>query len=597
MSPTGTSARTVALGAVLGVAATALMYPSAAPYLGFASYVIILLASLLLYARTEKVQAVRHNLFLLIPILFCTVMLVIRVDDFLAVLNIGAITGATLLLVYFFANGSIARQEILDYPIKATVSAFAVWTRPFGELFQTGKWFGEQRGRWGHLAPFARGAAITVPVVAVFVVLLSSADEVFADLVQKVLNIFSFKNPGTFIDQTIFAGVFAWMAIGGLTYALMPRKAKRMPGMQAPSVDELLGKPPVQPFTLGFTEITMLLSSVCIVFGTFVGIQFVYLFGGQRNIDISKFNYADYVHRGFAELVIVGVLTLGLAYILHAIGHPTSKRQNTIFRGLTTLLMLLTGVILASAFQRLHLYEQAYGYTSLRLLIYVFIGWLAFLFAGFALSLYWLPESMNVFSLTMLIAVFGFVATLDIINPDAFVATQIIQRGDIDPLYLSTLSNEAIPALVSLVDAPEPGTRSIIRNTLAQRRSSLASYRHQNDWREYNIDKMNALSALDTVQDKLNNTRDNNGTYQMGDFAFLKRGMTYKEIVRQLGEPYSYSQLSNYERTDNRDVLSLTYLLADGNYVQMTIDTVDGLTGACNLNDRNTCASSLLTGK
>src|SRR5439155_26818688 len=143
-----------------------------------------------------------------------------------------------------------------------------------------------------------------------------------------------------------------------------------------------------------------------------------------------------------------------------AISARRTGQQVNLFRGLSTVLILLTGVILVSAFQRLRLYELTYGFTTLRLLIYVFIVWLGVLFAGFTLSLYWSPATINVFGLTALIAVFGIVATLDFINPDAFVARQNLNRGDIDPLYLASLSDEAVPTLIELVNAPEPGVRA-----------------------------------------------------------------------------------------------------------------------------------------
>src|SRR5205807_10663142 len=105
--------------------------------------------------------------------------------------------------------------------------------------------------------------------------------------------------------------VLAWTTIGGVAFALVDRKAKRTP-TAAPvmSVHQLEASiTPTAILSLGFIESTMLLGSICGVFALFVAIQFVYLFGGQSNINIQKFNYADYVHRGFTELVIVALLT------------------------------------------------------------------------------------------------------------------------------------------------------------------------------------------------------------------------------------------------------------------------------------------------
>src|SRR5258708_35264118 len=153
---------------------------------------------------------------------------------------------------------------------------------------------------------------------------------------------------------------------------------------------------------------------------------------------------------------MVGILKLGLAYLLKAGSARNVPSHEMIFRILVTLLMVVTGIILVSAFQRLRLYEEAYGVTTLRLAVYVFIVWLGVLLAGFTLSLYWQPETINVFGVTTLLAVFGFAATLDLINPDAFVAREMIDRGDVDPRYPASLSRGTRRALPAMLAPPEP---------------------------------------------------------------------------------------------------------------------------------------------
>ena len=48
-------------------------------------------------------------------------------------------------------------------------------------------------------------------------------------------------------------------------------------------------------------EVTILLISIDLLFLVFVWIQFAYLFGGQANITIEGFTYAEYARRGFLE--------------------------------------------------------------------------------------------------------------------------------------------------------------------------------------------------------------------------------------------------------------------------------------------------------
>ncbi len=580
MSSAETSIRTVVLGTALGFIASALLYKHA-PGLGLAIYGVLLVVALLLFARAQGVRPASRNLFMIAPTLFFALMPALRSDMSLMLLNFCAAASAALLLIYFFASGNITQQSIIAYPAKVFVSAIAVGLQPLAELVQSRKWLAAHQGVWGRLTPIVRGAAITVPVVTVFIVLFSSADEVFSRLVGNILTALMPRNVGELIFQLTFTGIFAWIAIGGLSFALLERKAKRAPAAvrSEPIAEEPETARTIRVPGLGFTETTMLLGSVCLVFASFVVIQFVYLFGGQQNI--ANFSYADYVHRGFAELVIVALLTLGLVIILNTISARNTGRQVNVFCVLSTVLILLTGVILVSAFQRLRLYELAYGFTTLRLLIYVFIVWLGVLFAGFTLSLYWTPATINVFGLTTLLAVFGFVATLDVLNPDAFVAWQNLNRGDIDPLYLSTLSEEAVPVLVNLIDAPEPGLRSIIRNALLAHERSLAWYR-QSDWRDYSLARSNAIAALDGVIDKLSPVSTAKTLDELK--AFLRIGLTTREVVRELGMPYiggDSDLYGPYSRTISDRKFNFVFLLDGNRRLSLRFDTAAGLESAC----------------
>ena len=102
------------------------------------------------------------------------------------------------------------------------------------------------------------------------------------------------------------------------------------------------------------------------------------------------------------------------------------------------LLCLQTLVVVASALHRMSLYQDAYGFTQLRLLVDVFEGWLgllvvAVLAAGVLLRAAWLPRFALV---SGVVALLGLAA----INPDAWIARHNLDRyadtGRIDWTYL-----------------------------------------------------------------------------------------------------------------------------------------------------------------
>ena len=82
-------------------------------------------------------------------------------------------------------------------------------------------------------------------------------------------------------------------------------------------------------------------------------------------------------------------------------------RQGLAFNISSTILVALTCVMLVSAFKRLLLYEDFYGFTEMRLYPHVFMVWLGLLLAWFVVTLWLRPDR---FAIGLLIAAFGFVA-------------------------------------------------------------------------------------------------------------------------------------------------------------------------------------------
>jgi hypothetical protein len=204
-----------------------------------------------------------------------------------------------------------------------------------------------------------------------------------------------------------------------------------------------------QKYALGLTETVTLLVLVNGLFMVFAGIQFTYLFGGQQNITLNGFTFAEYARQGFFELVAVAVLTLGMILILNWITRRENKKQIKLFNALATLMVGFVVVMLVSAWHRMNLYEATYGYTELRLYTYTFMAWLGVVLLWFVATLWQKP---HFFAIGLILAAMGFLATLNLINPDAFIAKQNLARyqqtGDLDVAYLVTLSDDAIPELL-----------------------------------------------------------------------------------------------------------------------------------------------------
>ncbi|HLO13904.1 MAG TPA: DUF4173 domain-containing protein, partial [Anaerolineales bacterium] len=216
----------------------------------------------------------------------------------------------------------------------------------------------------------------------------------------------------------------------------------------------------VSPF-LGFTESTIVLGSVVILFVAFVIIQFQYFFGGQTNISIEGYTYSEYARKGFGELVTVAFFSLLMLLSLGAITRRETENQRRTFSILGVALVGLVIVMLIAAFRRLALYEAAYGFSRLRTYTHVFMIWLGILLVAVVI-LEVLHRERSV-GLAMVLASLGFVISLSLLNVDAFIVKQNIQReirattdtafaknrADLDAQYFVDLSDDAVPPLVS----------------------------------------------------------------------------------------------------------------------------------------------------
>jgi hypothetical protein len=114
---------------------------------------------------------------------------------------------------------------------------------------------------------------------------------------------------------------------------------------------------------------------------------------------------------------------------------------------LSVVMIALALVILVAASQRMSLYEEAYGYTHLRVYTHVFMRWLGVLLGVALLSVFRLRK--NIFSLGVLVVLIGYLGSINLLNVDYYIAEQNINRYhngyELDAYYLYTLSQADSP--------------------------------------------------------------------------------------------------------------------------------------------------------
>jgi len=289
--------------------------------------------------------------------------------------------------------------------------------------------------------PVVRGLLIALPIVAIFAALLGSADAVFNQRLEDFIELFKLEKLPEYIFRLVYILVGAYALVGVFLHAATQSKDEKLTGEE---------KPVVPPF-LGFIEASIVLGSVALLFTAFVIVQFQYFFGGQANIQIDGYTYSEYARRGFGELVAVAFFSLLLILVAGAVTRRETDTQRRVFSGLGISIVALVVVMLVSAFQRLLLYEAAYGFSRLRTYTHVFILWLAPLLI--AVVVLEILHRERFFALAALLASLGFALSLGIMNVDGFIVRQNVRRAiqgeELDVTYLADISTDAIPALAN----------------------------------------------------------------------------------------------------------------------------------------------------
>ena len=486
-----------------------LLFWKKSPGVSFPLIVTITIAGGWILARREKLQPTWQSALLAIPAVFFSIMTVFRLEPLTLFLNVLLTLVSLTILALSFTGGKWWNYSIGDYITRFFELIVSLLTRLFTTLSRKSPGTGLEdatpaasRVKQASTGKAVlRGILIAIPLILLLAALLSSADPIFDTYFSGLLAIFKFENLGELLFRLFYIIILAYLLAGAYLHALQSSADRKLIGIDTPGI----------PRFLGWIESSIILAGINLLFIFFISIQFRYFFGGQSNIHISGYTYAEYARRGFGELVAVAVITLLIMQVLNSIVAKKDGHESGVFTGLSTLMVLLVIVILVSAFQRLQLYEAAYGFSRLRTYTHVFLIWTAILLVATA-GLEVVRRS-RLFPLAVFIAVIGFTASLNFVNVDRFIAGQNIRREmssvTMDVSYLMTLTNDAVPVLAREFNNPQvsPARHDLIGVTLACKEYYRAGEDAVNDpevWVSYNHSLNTGNRVLQKLAPQLN---------------------------------------------------------------------------------------------
>ena len=328
-----------------------------------------------------------------------------------------------------------------------------------------------------------KALGITLPLVFVVIILLSSADEIFANIFWEIYRII-FKG----ITEMKASTVILKLLLTGCAFVYFICFFDYITKRYQKTEDIQNTKMVKDNFT-----IKMILTTLNIIYLVFCYIQIKSLF--LKNVNI---NYAHYARQGFFQLMIVSIINLVTILIAKKNEIPNETQNNKYIKVMSLIMISFTYIILISSVVRMFYYESAYGYTLLRLLVYCALLTEAILLIP--TILYIIDKKINLpqcyFTIILAMYVVMNFANFDIIiakrNVDRYIET-----GKIDMYYLRIgTGTDAVNQILRLLENNE---NEIVRQEAKQHLENLYDDLKNKtfDIREFNISKMKAKALIE----------------------------------------------------------------------------------------------------
>ncbi len=338
------------------------------------------------------------------------------------------------------------------------VNIFAACFRHFGKPFSA--FAAVSSGKKQNLIGIIAGIALCIPLLAVVVALLSSADVQFNTWLARIGADFRELDPAGALWRFVRMLFFA-LVLFSIFYSLARPKTAMKRQFRAPEF----------PVSAAAT-VLMLMNLLYALF-------FLVVVIGIQSAAPGPGGYAQYARTGFFQLVAVAAINLS-AVMTAAYFHP----ENRLRRVLSGVLCVQTVLLLAVAVWRMCLYIGAYGLSFLRLLTFYFMAVI-----GCAIVLCIRKDirpgskvfpALAAFSLALWV---GFSVTdtsriIAVYNVDAYLDGR---SETVDVTYLGSLSPSVVPQLRRLAEAGNREAAEAV-GRLTRQRTEYRGYNWSVDW-------------------------------------------------------------------------------------------------------------------
>ncbi|WP_313339697.1 DUF4173 domain-containing protein [Sedimentibacter sp.] len=488
----------LSLYAVLSAVTFIFLIMTPNPGISIPLFILIQFAAIYFVIRNKGEVKNFRGIFWMVPIFIISLNRFISASDLWGPMNFLVIVGLYSVMILMLKGNLIINKLNLKGIVLVILNVFV----PIINFIIPFRWIAERskdKERTLLIKRIVIGILISVPSVLFLVFMLSSADMVFKNNFDNYL-MWIEKIFDTFNIFKLIVGTIAGLYLFGHLYSVFEEKDNSMENIITLNSNSFKAKGDM-------IILNILLVSILFIYTIFMVIQFRYLFSAGELP--NELNYAEYARRGFFELVFLSVLNIGLilliSYLLKDKIYVEKNKWGTVTKMMLIYLCIITGTLLVSSYYRMSLYDGAYGFTRLRILVYLFL-----LFEAVGLTatlIYILKHNFNLLFVYAVIGI-GFYLTINIVKIDTIIAKRNIdmylagQTESLDMDYLTSLSVDAAPEIMRLVNDDIGFMVKYQARSYLQAKYEYLSNREYN-WQSYNLSVEKTKNLLEGNKEKL----------------------------------------------------------------------------------------------
>ncbi|MFB5268724.1 DUF4153 domain-containing protein [Paenibacillus enshidis] len=373
--------------------------------------------------------------------------------------------------------------------------------RHAGTLFRVLKNITGRRLEEGHkrvLVQILIGLLVAVPLVTIVVALLASADGMFDHMLASVPSWLgshlTFGEGGVRLVWVVVLCLLFFGYLWGFVDSRPYSTELKTGDTTDDRLEQKLGEWAEEAVSVKLAPVitATILVTMNVVYLLFVYTQFAYLFGASEGVLPDGLSYAEYARSGFAQLIMVTAINFVLMLVVLLLGEQAPGRLHRWNQGMLYVLVACSGIMLYSAYIRLVMYEETYGYTYTRFLVHAFM-----IFLGLLLLIAALRIHITRIPLAKCYVVLGLCAyvLINYIGMDTIIADRNIERyrvsGNMDVYYLQGLSADAVPRLIEFARNEYPELNAHLQERFAGMDSIHVP------WQSFNLAEYRAQKALE----------------------------------------------------------------------------------------------------